>query len=148
MKVLSRKAEDYLEAILNITDKGGYARIKDIAHELEITPPSVTEMVSKLAKKQLVHYEKYGGVKLTDKGREIASSIKRRHVTFTKFLKIILVPQDIAEQDACILEHHLNSQTIEQFSQLLQFIENEPLYSQFMDQFEEFCQKEASPVRH
>ena len=148
MKVLSRKAEDYLEAILNITDKGGYARIKDIAHELEITPPSVTEMVNKLAKKQLVHYEKYGGVKLTDKGKEIASSIKRRHVTFTKFLKIILVPQDIAEKDACILEHHLNSQTIEQFSQLLQFIENEPLYSQFMDQFEEFCQKETSPVHH
>jgi len=146
MKILSRKTEDYLEAILNITDGGGYARIKDIAHELGITPPSVTEMVNKLAKKQLVLYKKYGGVQLTDKGREIASSVKRRHETFTKFLKIILVPKDIAEKDACILEHHLNSKTIKQFSQFLQFIENEPSHSQFIDQFEKFCEKETSPA--
>ncbi|MBU7042319.1 MAG: metal-dependent transcriptional regulator [Theionarchaea archaeon] len=144
MKVLSRKAEDYLEAILNITERKGYARIKDIAHELGITPPSVTEMVSKLDKKKLVLYEKYGGVRLTEKGRDIASTVKRRHETFNKFLKIILVPTEIAEKDACILEHHLNSKTIKQFSQFLQFIENEPSYSQFIHQFEKFCEREAS----
>jgi DtxR family Mn-dependent transcriptional regulator len=148
MNVLSRKAEDYLEAILNITDKKGYARIKDIAQELGITPPSVTEMVSKLAKKKLVLYEKYGAVTLTERGRDIASSVKQRHETFNKFLKIILVPTDIAEKDACILEHHLNSKTIRQFSQFLEFIENEPSYSHFTDQFEKFCEQHATPTQH
>lgn len=147
MKILSRKAEDYLEAILNITERKGYARIKDIAHELGITPPSVTEMVSKLDKKKLVLYEKYGGVRLTEKGRDIACTVKRRHETFNKFLKIILVPTEIAEKDACILEHHLNSKTIKQFSQFLQFIESEPSYSQFVHQFEKFCEREASSHR-
>jgi DtxR family Mn-dependent transcriptional regulator len=148
MNVLSRKAEDYLEAILNITDKKGYARIKDIAQELGITPPSVTEMVSKLAKKKLVLYEKYGAVRLTEKGRDIARRVKQRHETFNKFLKIILVPTDIAEKDACILEHHLNTITIKQFSQFLEFIETEPSYSHFMDQFEKFCERQATTTQH
>jgi DtxR family Mn-dependent transcriptional regulator len=45
--MLSRKTEDYLEAIYNIIEKKGYARVKDIALELKVSSPSVTEMMRK-----------------------------------------------------------------------------------------------------
>ncbi len=144
--MLSRKAEDYLEAIYNITERKGYARIKDIASELQITPPSVTEMMGKLAKKGLVYYEKYSAVRLTEKGREIARTIKTRHDTFTTFLEIILVPNRIAEKDACELEHHLNSKTIEQFSKFVEFVQDAPLYPKWLNHFKEFCETGVHPT--
>ncbi|KYK33524.1 MAG: iron-dependent repressor [Theionarchaea archaeon DG-70] len=146
MSMLSRKAEDYLEAIYNIAERKGYAQIKDIASELQITPPSVTEMMGKLAKKGLVHYEKYSAVKLTEKGREIAKTIKTRHDTFTTFLEIILVPNRIAEKDACELEHHLNPKTIEQFSRFVEFVKDAPLYPKWLNHFKEFCETGVHPA--
>lgn len=144
--MLSRKAEDYLEAIYNIMQRKGYARIKDISSTLHVTPPSVTEMMGKLAKKNLVLYEKYSGVKLTKKGESIAKTIKYRHDTFTTFLEIIMVPQDIAEKDACELEHHLNPRTIEQFSKFVEFVKNAPMYPKWLNHFKEYCKTGVHPV--
>ncbi|ABE51739.1 metal-dependent transcriptional regulator [Methanococcoides burtonii] len=67
--MLSRKAEDYLEAILNITNDKGYARIKDVAVSLDLRPPNVTEMVQKLDSLGYVVCRRYEGVTLTGKGR-------------------------------------------------------------------------------
>jgi DtxR family Mn-dependent transcriptional regulator len=145
MIMLSRKTEDYLEAIYNIIQEKGYARIKDISSTLEVKPPSVTEMMGKLARKNLVLYEKYGGVNLTRKGEEIAKTIKHRHDTFTTFLKIILVPKRIAEKDACELEHHLNPKTIEQFSQFVKFVKDAPMYPKWLDHFREYCETGRHP---
>ena len=56
MPKYSSGVEDYLKAILHISGKGGYARTKDIAEELKVKPPSVTEMVVKMAKDlSLIH---------------------------------------------------------------------------------------------
>ncbi|WP_244625073.1 metal-dependent transcriptional regulator [Methanococcoides vulcani] len=66
--MLSRKAEDYLEAILNIADDKGYARVKDVADSLDIRSPSVTEMVQKLDNLGYVIYRRYKGVTLTERG--------------------------------------------------------------------------------
>lgn len=144
--MLSRKAEDYLEAVYNIMQRKGYARIKDISSTLQVTPPSVTEMMGKLAKKNLVLYEKYSGVKLTKKGESIAKTIKYRHDTFTTFLEIIMVPQDIAEKDACELEHHLNPRTIEQFSKFVEFVKNAPMYPNWLNHFKEYCKTGVHPA--
>jgi len=95
--MLTRKGEDYLEAILNITDDKGYSKIKDIAVTLGVKPPSVIEMVKKLDKMDFVVYRKYDGITLTEKGREIALIIKDRHDTLKAFLEIIKVPEKIAE---------------------------------------------------
>ncbi|GAH83534.1 unnamed protein product, partial [marine sediment metagenome] len=112
--MLSRKAEDYLEAILNIAEKKGYTRVKDIASALDIKPSSVVEMLKRLNDMGLVEYRKYDGVTLTPKGREIASVVKDRHDTIKAFLEIIKVPEKIADKDACIIEHELEAKTIEQ----------------------------------
>lgn len=137
--MLTRKAEDYLEAILNITEDKGYVRIKDIANTLNIKPPSVIEMVKKLDNKGFVEYRKYDGIKLTKSGREIALVIKDRHDTIKSFLEIIRVPEKIADHDACVMEHELHSITTKQIKNLVNFVKTSPGHSQWLWQFEKFC---------
>ncbi len=124
MKQLSRKAEDYLEAIYNICLEKGYAKTKNVALELGISPPSVVEMFRKLDKKGLINYRRYEGVTLKPKGEEIAKIIKYRHDTLKKFLMLISVREEIADKDACIMEHELNSETIEQIKLFVDFLDS------------------------
>ncbi|MGB2841068.1 MAG: metal-dependent transcriptional regulator [Halobacteriota archaeon] len=143
--MLSRKAEDYLEAILNIAEKKGYTRVKDIASALDIKPSSVVEMLKRLNDMGLVEYRKYDGVTLTPKGREIASVVKDRHDTIKAFLEIIKVPEKIADKDACIIEHELETKTIEQLKNFVRFVKSAPDYPQWLGHFETFCKTGVHP---
>jgi len=143
---ITRRAEDYLRAIYEIVERKGFARIKDIAKEMNLRASTVVEMVRKLHRYGLVNYEKYGGVTLTQDGRTIAESIKERHETFRKFLEIILVPKDIALKDSHILEHQLDPKTILQFTRFVKFIteskERPKFVSRWLEQFKEYCRRE------
>jgi ubiquinone/menaquinone biosynthesis C-methylase UbiE/uncharacterized protein YbaR (Trm112 family)/DNA-binding MarR family transcriptional regulator len=73
--------EEYLERIYRF-EESGKKRVKttDLAKDLGVSPASVTEMLSEtLSKKGLVDYEPYKGVKLTRKGKTLASSMVRKH---------------------------------------------------------------------
>ncbi len=118
--MLSRKAEDYLKAILTIESEKGYARIKDIATVLDVTAPSVTEMAKKLDKEGYIKYIKYESITLTPKGSNVAKVAKTRHDLLMFFLQdVINVPQKIAEKDASTLENKLHDITIERISKFI-----------------------------
>ena len=138
--MLTRKAEDYLEAILNITEEKGYARIKDIASSLAVSSSSVAEMMRKLDSSGFVIYKKYDGIRLTLKGEGIGGMIKHRHETIRSFLEIIDVPKNIADRDACTMEHNLNPKTIEQIKNLVEFVNTAPDHPEWLDHFEAFCE--------
>jgi len=138
--MLSRKIEDYLEAILNISEEKGYARTKDIAQELKISSPSVTEMLRKLNGMKFITYRKYEGARLTSKGREIATIVRERHEVMRKFLDIIQVPENIAEKDACTIEHHLDPKTITQIRKLVDFVLDSPADPQWLEHFRKYCE--------
>ena len=123
---LGRREEDYLEAIYNITREKGYARTTDIADRLGVTPSSVTEMLQKLDSKGFVEYRRYEGVVLTKKGQKIAEAVKGRHDALLELLKILQVPDEVAERDACIMEHGLNPITIIQVKKFVSFVKNCP----------------------
>ncbi|NMA09727.1 MAG: metal-dependent transcriptional regulator [Methanomicrobiales archaeon] len=123
---LSRRAEDYLEAILNVTLEKGYARTKDVACELEISPSTVVEMFQKLDGMGLVEYRRYEGVVLSPSGREVAEAVKFRHDTLKEFLMAINVPEKIADSDACSMEHELHPSTIQQIRLLLEALQLDP----------------------
>ena len=125
VKNLSRTAEDYLEAILNVTLEKGYARTKDVARELDLSPSTVVEMFRKLDRMGLIEYRRYEGVVLKPAGREVAEIIKSRHDTLKEFLKIIRVPEKIAESDACYMEHELHPTTIRQIRMLVEALRSE-----------------------
>jgi len=152
---LSSRNEDYLRAIYNIIERKGYAKIKDISRELGVHPSSATEMMKKLANRGLIIYEKFSGVTLTYQGEDIAKAIFKRHETFAKLLKMILVPGDIAEKDAHVLEHGLHPRTILQLTRFLVFISEEcegPLCAgmamkDWRELFESYCEWEDSQIK-
>ncbi len=147
LQSVSRRVEDYLKAVYVIIQQKGYARIKDVSRELGVRPSTVVEMMRKLHNKQLVVYEKYGGITLTPQGREIGEAVKIRHDTFKKFLEIILVPKDIAVKDAHLLEHRLDPRTILQFTRFVEFItmadaiDHPKFIGRWMEQFRKYCEK-------
>jgi DtxR family Mn-dependent transcriptional regulator len=145
--MLSRKAEDYLEAILNITEKKGRTRTKDIALALGIKPPSVVEMLKRLHDMGLVEYQRYEGVRLTARGTGIARVVKERHETIRAFLEIINVPKKIANKDACIIEHELEPETIGQLKNFVRFVKSAPDYPEWLEHFETFCETGVHPCK-
>lgn len=98
----------YLETIYVLTEGGEVARTKDIAAEWDVTQPSATEMVQKLAALGYLHYEPYKGASLTPAGLELGRLVIRKHRLLERFL-VDVVGQDPAEaaEDACELEHHV-----------------------------------------
>jgi len=143
---LTGRAEDYLRAIFEIVQRKGYARIRDIAMELSVQPPSVVEMMKKLGQMGFVAYEKYGAVTLTSEGEEMARAVAKRHETFKKLLEIILVPKEIALKDSHLLEHRLHPKTVLQFTRFVEFVSSAPEHPKFvgrwLDQFKKYCEKE------
>ncbi len=142
---LSRKAEDYLEAIFVVSQEKGHVRVRDICKELGIKPPTVVEMVKKLSDQGYLVYRKYEGVYLTPKGEEIGRVIKDRHSTILAFLTFIGVPEEIANEDACIIEHDLNTKTVEQIKNLVSFIKSTPDNPEWLDDFASFCEEGKPP---
>ncbi len=115
--------EDYLEAIYTVVKKKGYAKVRDISQILGVGPPSVTEMFKKLADDGYINYEKYSGVTLTEKGREIAEAVRAKHDTLRELLMIFGVDEAIAEEDACKIEHTVHLDTMERLTRFVEFVQ-------------------------
>jgi Mn-dependent DtxR family transcriptional regulator len=104
--------EDYLEVIYELIQYKGYASTISISEYLNVSSPSVTKMVQKLNESGHLNYEKYRGIRLTDKGILVAKNIRERHGLLAEFLKIIGVDEDTANKDAEGIEHHLQPKTL------------------------------------
>ena len=110
---LSKSSEDYLEAIYLIKTIKKVVRVKDIASNLGIKLPSVTEAVGKLSEKGFVKYERYGFIELTKKGEVFAKGVYQKHKVLLKFFtKLLGLDKKTALQDACNMEHGLSKKTL------------------------------------
>ncbi len=110
---LSRRAEEYLELIHIMLKNGERPKIREIARRLGVRPSSVVEYLKRLENKGYIVYEKGGHIYLTERGLRYAESIYERHKILTKFLELLGVPNDIAEEDACYIEHGIHDITLE-----------------------------------
>lgn len=110
---LTGSLEDYLEAVYLIEKKKGEVRITDIALFMNLSKPSVNKAVSTLKENGLLEHEKYGAIKLTESGTNLAKEIYFRHETLTKFfIETLDIEPEIAEDEACKIEHIISSQTL------------------------------------
>ena len=109
--VIHKSAEDYLEQILILLEKKGYARSVDISEALSVTKPSVSVAMKKLREGGYISMDKGGLISLTDKGYPIARRIYDRHLTLTKFFISIGVDDVTAQEDACKTEHVISEET-------------------------------------
>ena len=110
---LTSSMEDYLEAVLVLQQQKGYVRCVDVAELLDVKKPSVSRAVKELSKKKCLIKKDDGALSLTEQGQQIAQQIYEKHQFFTKRLVEAGVPQDIAAQDACRLEHVISEESFE-----------------------------------
>jgi len=135
-KTLSTTSEeDYLEVIAELVELKGYATTLDISRFMNVSPPSVTKMLQKLDEKKYLEYEKYHGINLTDIGKQVADTIRRKHSILLEFFEILNVGKGIANQDTEGLEHHLNDKTIRKLRKFITFLKSNP---KIIKQFREF----------
>ena len=113
--MLTESVENYLTAILRLEDAGGGAATTSaLADRLDVARPSVTGMLKRLAGEDLVAHERYRGVRLTGRGRQLALQVIRRHRLVETFLVDILgMPADAVHQEAHRLEHALSDEVVD-----------------------------------
>lgn len=121
---IHQSAEDYLEAILMITERKGYVRSIDVANQLHVSKPSVSYATKRLRENGYITFNEDGMISLTDSGMEIADKIYTRHKVLTRFFTKIGVNPDVAQQDACKIEHDISAESFQKFRE---FIEKEGL---------------------
>src|SRR6266480_6847494 len=121
-----QSAEDYLERIHELIEEKGYARVVDIASSLQVKQASVTSMVQKLGELGYLNYEKYRGLVLTEKGKQVATNIQKRHETLSRFFSLFGLDAETQKQDTEGSDHHLSPETVEILADLARFFEESP----------------------
>ena len=109
--VIGKSAEDYLESMIILKEKNGYIRSVDIAGFLGVTKPSVSNAMKRLREEGYIEMNRSGFITVTEKGMEIADKIYTRHKKLTDFFVALGVSEDVAEEDACKIEHDLSDET-------------------------------------
>jgi Mn-dependent DtxR family transcriptional regulator len=122
----SAAVEDYLERILELINRKGYARVVDIASALKISQASVTNMVQRLDAEGLLKYEKYRGLVLTAAGARLARKIAHRHRLLTDFLKLLGLDERVIYHDVEGMEHHISPSTLRAIAALTEQLRRRP----------------------
>ena len=119
----AESGENYLETILVIKDRSeaGIVRAIDIANELGISKPSVSRGLAQLKEKGLIRILDSGAILFTPEGQRMATEVFGRHQLLTVFLQYVAqVPFDLAEHDACRIEHVISAQTMKGIRRFLE----------------------------
>lgn len=111
----SEMVEDYVELIAELIHLNGEARPVEIAERLGVTQPSVSKNLTRLKREGWILQERYRSIRLTDAGRQLAETCRKRHRIVVDFLIALGVSQEAAEYDAEGIEHHVSEETLAVF---------------------------------
>jgi len=124
--MLSPAVEDYLKAIYKLAGDDP-ATTTNIATHLDVSSASVTNMVKRLAKMQLVEYQSYRGVTLTPAGEKIALEIIRHHRLLETYLREVMgYSWEQMHEEAEQLEHHISEEFESKLDELLGYPTHDP----------------------
>ena len=110
---VNESAQNYLETILDLSGRLPAVRSVDIANELGFKKSSVSVAMKNLREKEHITVTDEGFISLTESGRQIAEMIRERHQLLSSWLISLGVPENIASDDACKLEHVLSAESFE-----------------------------------
>lgn len=119
---MNESKEMYLESILMLSKEKANVKSIDIARFMNFSKPTVSIAVKKLKTDNLITVDDHGFIKLTKKGLKIAESILEKHEIITELLIKIGVDKDIAENDACKIEHTISDETFEKLKNIVKKI--------------------------
>jgi DtxR family transcriptional regulator, Mn-dependent transcriptional regulator len=115
--------QEYIEVIHELEQENKVARVKDIADRRGVTRSSVSLVLNQLKTKELIDHEQYGHVTLSKKGTKLAKTLQRKHDTLKSFFTSILkVPENIANMDACKIEHDISAESLNAMKKMLEQI--------------------------
>lgn len=120
MANLYASGEDYLETILRLKQQNGVVRSIDIARELDYSKPSISRAMKILQEKGLIEMDESKFIHLTEKGLYEAEKIYDKHILLRSALIDLLgVSEEVAEEDACRIEHVISDETVERLKVLM-----------------------------
>jgi DtxR family transcriptional regulator, manganese transport regulator len=108
-------AQDYVEAIAELTASTGEARAVELARRLGVSHVTVVRTVARLQRDGYVSARPYRAIFLTDKGSRLAEESRRGHSIVLRFLRSLGVPEQVAQSDAEGIEHHVSPETLAAF---------------------------------
>lgn len=110
---LQESGEMYLESIYVLSKKLKSVRSIDISEYMGYSKPSVSRAVSLLKNGGYIVMDEENFISLTETGLEIAEKIYNRHTLLTKLLVRLGVPEKIAAEDACKMEHTISDESFD-----------------------------------
>lgn len=108
---LGESAQDYLEAIHILSEKLDYVRAIDICSYFGYARATVSVFLKQLKENEFIEIDEKKHITLTPSGEAVALDIYERHRFLTQFFVSLGIPENIAKEDACKIEHHVSDET-------------------------------------
>lgn len=123
---MTASQEDYLEAILQLSEENRVARSKEIAERLNVTKASVTGALRQLKANGLVNHDPYSYITLTEEGERIARDVTRRHEILADFLlRVLGLDEKAADENACRIEHAIDQEVLDRLIDFVAFVDSQ-----------------------
>ncbi|MAF26748.1 MAG: metal-dependent transcriptional regulator [Gemmatimonadota bacterium] len=141
-KEITHSMAHYLQAVAALKREKGHARVGDIAGKLGVSKSGVTSMLRSLQGRGLVDHERYGCVELTTEGVRFARQTEANRRILTVFFSEILgVTPRAADEDACMIEHLVSPEAMNQLLRLTTLVQSDdPVATAFREAFREYRQ--------
>ena len=110
---IHESGEMYLETIYVLTKERSGIRSIDVCEHMGYSKPSVSRAVNLLKSGGFILIDKNGYITLTESGLEIGKKIYERHTLLSSLLVRLGVPEEIAAEDACKMEHAISDESFE-----------------------------------
>ena len=138
---MSAALENYLEIIFRLEMREGAARAGAIAEAAGVSRSTVTSTLKVLKDMELVSYEPYSLIHLTEQGLVIGRDVAHRHFVFQEFLENVLqIDRGRADETACMLEHVVPPDVIKRLGQFVLFLKSR---QDFWENWQEIYKREG-----
>ena len=118
---LTATRENYLRALFQLGRGGGGVRLTDLARMQTVRLPTARHAVDRLREAGLVQQENYGLITLTESGATLGRKLAERfELTRTFLMEVLGLSEHAAEREACMMEHHLDEDTLERIATFVQ----------------------------
>ena len=123
-KHISASLEDYIMTIYEIIEEKKGVKAVDISRRLGVGRSSVTDALKSLAQKELVNYNRYDVISLTEEGEKLAADVVDKHRILHDFFENVLVlSPDEAAKNACGMSHAISEEAFDKFVEFIAKVE-------------------------
>jgi len=117
MEKISKSHEDYLEAMVELgASVVNPIRSVDVAAKMGVSKASVNKAMAVLKERGFAEQPYYGDITLTEAGYEYGMAVLERHnMLYTFLTKALGIPEDRADEEACLMEHAISDESFEKW---------------------------------